>query len=701
MADPKTPVDYREAFKAEVQDAVAFIDSDIAPLREAATRFYRAELFGDEEEGRSQYVAPVVREVVKPTLASLIRIFFGGQRVVEFVGGGETSAQIADDMTQAVEHVFMRQNDGFSVAWAAFKDALIRKVGWIMWYWDESVVVRGRVFDGCSEEQVVELHQSLQKQDTLEVLSKEQVGETGPQPIIDPESMQPVGVQPSQPIYGNYTVRLVTRRPLNQIRVCAVPPEEVIVCRDATSPYTARFIGRRRDITVGEALAMGISQQLIDEADGDSSTLSFNSEKSARSQNPMQGVDPVKMTPDQKKLYYVEGYWLVDQDGDGISERRRICTLGSNFVETHNEYADEVNLAALCPDPEPHEVWGSSQAEDVADLQVIESHVNRDLYDSLKLSIFPRISYVEGQANVDDVLNTEIGGAIRMRSQGAVQYLETPFLGQMAFPVIEDLQNKRESRTGLSKNAMGLDPRALQSTTQVAAAAAVSASQSQVEMIARVFAETGMKRLFRGLAKMLIERQGKDFMVPVNGQPKPLDPSKWNENANLAVDPSLGVGNTESKVAILKQTADAQAEAIEKLGDDNPLCGLQNLYNTQRRMLALVGFRDVHTFWTNPDVHKQTHEPPTPPPTPEQVLAQAQMDIEAGKLELGRLEAVLADDRERDKMELDAWVKIAEINATHGTKLDIASIEAVVDRQRNQLMEKRAAASAASKASPK
>ncbi len=697
MADPNT-ADLHEAFKADVEDAIAFIDSDISPARELATRFYNAEPFGDEEEGRSRYVAPVVREVVRATLPSLVRVFCGGQRVVEFIGAGETSAAIAEEMTQGVEHVFMRQNDGFSVLWAAFKDALVRKLGWIMWYWDESTVVRGRTYEDCTEEQVAELNASLGPQDTLEVLEAVQVGEQPGQPqvVVGPDGQPAVVQGPPVPVMA-YKVQHVTRKKVGAPKVCAVPPEELIISRDATSPYDARFIGRRRHVTRGEAIAMGIDPEVVKAAAPVSDALGFNGERNARSPSSMQNVQPLHATPDQEKILYVEAYYLVDQDGDGISERRRICTIGNDYVEVHNDYCDDVQLAALCPDPEPHTWIGLSQADNVADLQILESHVTRDLLDSLKGSIFPRIAYVEGQANVDDVLNTEIGGAIRMRAAGAVTYLETPFVGQAAFPVLEHLDGRRESRTGLSKNAMGLDPKALQSTNQVAVAATVTASQAQVELIARIFAETGLKRLFRGLAKMLIERRPKAFLIPINGQMKPINPAKWNEDAELAVDPSLGVGNTEAKLMTLKGIADAQAEAIEKLGDDNPLCGLKNLYNTQKRMLALVGYRDVSTFWTDPDVHKQTHEPPPPQPTPEQVLAEAEMRIKAGDQELKRLDLLLTDDRERDATEVDAWLRIAEMRAEHGTKLDIASVQALVDRQRNTLMERRAVAAASAK----
>jgi len=57
--------DLSTQLESDFDDAVSFIDSDIAPFRAAATRFYLGEPFGDEEDGRSQVVMPVVRDTIR------------------------------------------------------------------------------------------------------------------------------------------------------------------------------------------------------------------------------------------------------------------------------------------------------------------------------------------------------------------------------------------------------------------------------------------------------------------------------------------------------------------------------------------------------------------------------------------------------------------------------------------------------------
>lgn len=670
------------AFKADVQDAVSFIDSDISPSRALATRFYNAEPFGDEEEGRSQIVKPVVRDTVRATLPSLMRTFFGGKRVVEFTGTNATSAEYADEMTETVNYVFTRQNPGFSIAWAAFKDALVRKVGWVKWWWDESVEIRAKVYTGATEEQLADLEAELLDGEELEIIE----GEVAPgQGEMQPD---PLTGQPAE-LLMIFKCRVISKRKRSRVRIEAVPPEEVIIARDARSVSDCKLIGQRCMRTHGDLIAMGISPDVLTLAGGGGGTtgLESNPERLAREQGAVITGDVASATADQKKILYIEAYYRIDADGDGISELRRICTVGDNFIEAYNEYADEVQLAAFCPDPEPHTVWGLSQADNVMDLQLINSHVVRDLLDSLKASIFPRMSYIEGQANVDDVLNTEIGAAIRMRSVGAVVPLTVPFLGQQALPVLDWLDSERESRTGLSKNSMGLDPRALQSTNQVAVNASVTASQAQVELIARIFAETGMKRLFRGIAKLLVENQKGAMSVPIGGKLRQVNPVKWDVDAELAVDTGLGVGSNDAKLGALQSTAASQTLALDKLGLENPLCSLQELYHTQSQILQLSGFRDVHRFWRNPSEAAETLEPKEPEPTPEMVLAEAQMKISAGELDVSRLKTILEDDRERDKNEAEVFLKAVELQLKYGAQLDMGALKVIMDRRRSQSAE--------------
>lgn len=673
----------RTALSADIDDAVTFIDSEIGPQRALATKFYRGDLFGDEEQGRSQVVMPVVRDTARATLPFLVRMFMGTDRVVEFDPGAVGKEDFAEHATETVNYVLLRQNDGFSVLWSAFKDALVRKTGWVKWWWDDSIEVTSRKFSGVTEQQLQLSNSTLQQYEELEVVEQTQVGEQPGQVLgIDANGSPVQG--PSQPIF-EYTIRIVCRKPRNKVCVAAVPPEEVLFNRDATNEYAARLICHRTSKTRSQLVAMGIDEDILSGVQFDDFTLETNPERIERHGSNVVGQS-TGTTEDQARVTFYDAYFQHDYDGDGISELRQVWLLGSGRVMVRNEHVDEVPLALFCPDPEPHLVIGLSQADNVMDLQVLESHIWRDSLDSLKASIFPRMSYIEGQANVDDVLNTEIGAAIRMRSPNAVVPLVVPFVGEQAYPMLDRLAGVREQRTGVSRAAIGLDPSALQSTNQLAVTAAVTGAQAQVELIARIFAETGMKKLFRGILRLLTRHQDQKMEFRLSGRTFSVNPSDWNPDMDVIVNTALGTGMPELKMQVLQATAAAQTLALDKLGIDNPMCSLKELYHTQKKILQVAGFADVNRFWRDPVKAMEAGiEIQEPGPTPEQTIAQAQVAIEQAKANHATLEAILKDDLERDKLEVDAYIRLKEIEAKYGTAVDTAAIKGIMDAQRAQI----------------
>jgi hypothetical protein len=232
---------------------------------------------------------------------------------------------------------------------------------------------------------------------------------------------------------------------------------------------------------------------------GYETTEDFNGNEEAFDRNPDATILGAGRTDlASRKIEYIEAYLYVDMDGDGIAELRRVCVGGSAYRILHNEPCDHIPFVDFCPDPEPHTFFGMSIADVVMDIQLIKSNILRNMLDSLAQSIHPRTAVVEGQVNLEDVMNTEVGGVIRMRAPGMVQPFSQPFVGQAAFPMLQYMDELRENRTGISKAAAGLDANALQSSTRAAVAATVTAAQQHIELICRILS---MLRLALELTK--------------------------------------------------------------------------------------------------------------------------------------------------------------------------------------------------------
>lgn len=664
------------AISAEISDAIDYIDEDISPDRAKATKYYKGEPFGNEEEGSSQYVSTDVRDTVLGIMPNLMRIFAGAERIAEFAPVGPEDVEGAEQATDAVHYVFSKQNAGFLTLYACFKDALVRKTGIIKWWTEEKIDTNEYEYEGLGEEDFAVLVQDPD----VEVLEMEVSQD------LDP--MDPMG-QAMLPAIYEVTIRRTKKS--RKYCIAAVPPEEFLIDRRARDEDNASFVGQRQMLTVSDLVAMGYDKEMVMQYAGSGDDeLETNEERYAR--NPQLTIFKTDRSDDaSKKVLYVEGYARYDRDGDGIAELVKVCTMGSAYNVISVEGCDEIPFAMFCSDPEPHTAIGLSEADKVMDIQRSKSQIMRDMLDSLAQSIRPRTAVVEGQVNMDDVLNNEIGAPIRMRAPGMAQPWSQPFVGQAAFPVLAYFDETKEARTGVSKASMGLNADALQSSTRAAVAATISSAQGRVELIARVFAETGMKRLFRGILRMLITHQDQPMMMRLRGKFVQMDPKVWNADMDVEINIALSAAGADEKMAVLNQVSLDQKEVLMTMGLQNPMVTLSQYRNTRAKMLELAGFKNTDYFYQEiaPDWQPPQEQPK---PTPEEMLAQVQMqsiqaDIEkkAAELQIKREEMIRTDDRARDKLEADTMLRAAEIQAKYGTEVNIAHIHAMMERDREAM----------------
>jgi hypothetical protein len=670
---------------AEITDAISFIDDDIGGNRALATEYYYGQPFGDEEEGRSQVVSMDVRDTVQGILPSLMRIFFGPERVVEFTPQGPEDVQNAEQATDYVDFIFKRDNPGFKILHSAFKDALVRKVGIIKYWWDESVEVKAESFSMLDEQTMMFLTQDPD----IEISAVREYPVPGSEPMNEAQ-----GIMTPPPMM--YDVEIKRRIKSGKVKIEALPPEEFLIDRRAKSIDEATFVGHRTMKTVSDLVAMGYDYDEMVEVAGNGNDFDNNDEYIAR--NPFAVISTANNgDPSSKSVLYIEGYLKVDFDGDGIAEMRRVCTVGTGNKVIRNEIVDDRQFADFCPDPEPHTFFGMCPADVVMDIQRIKSNVQRGILDSLAQAIHPRTAIVEGQANMEDVLNTEVGAVIRMRAPGMVQPFTTPFVGQAAFPMLDYLDDIKQTRTGISKAAAGLDADALQSTTKAAVSATVNAAHQHIEMIARIFAETGLRKLFTGILKLVVENQDRARMIRLRNTFVPIDPRSWDAKMDVTVNVGVGDGTIEDRINILNQVAMRQEMLIKETGPNNPVVSIPQYTNTLTKMLQLAGIKDSQNYFNQLSADFQLPPPEAPKLTPEEMLAQVQAqsiqaDIQkkAAELELDREKMILMDDRERDRIEQDGILRRYELELKYGVQIQSAEIDAAMNRDRELIRQQAA-----------
>jgi hypothetical protein len=679
VEEPVSEEDLQNIITAEIDDAQEYIDDIISPQRALAGQYYKGEPFGNEEEGRSQAISMDVRDTVQAMMPSIMRVFFAANNVVEFAPNGPEDVENAAQATEYVNYCLTRDNNLFNECHSTFKDALIRKNGIMKVWWNNDKDVTTHYFTGLDEA----TFSVLQSDATVEVKDVEIT--YGEVPMMPPEMMG----MPAPPPPASYDCTVVRTVEKGRLCVQSVPPEEFLIDRRARSIETAEFVAHRRYVTVSDLVKMGYDFDEVQDL-GYETQDDFGGNEEAFDRNPQAFTNITGRTDtSSRKVLYIEGYVYVDMDGDGIAELCRVCVAGSANKVLHWEPCDFIPFVDFCPDPEPHTFFGMSMADVTMDIQLIKSNILRNTLDSLAQSIHPRTGVVEGQVNIEDVMNTEVGGIIRMRAPGMVQPFTIPFVGQQAFPMLQYMDELRENRTGISKAAAGLDANALQSSTRAAVAATISAAAQHIELICRIFAETGMKNLFRKSMQLIAKNQDAPRMVRLRNKFVPIDPRAWDANMDVIVNVAIGVGSNEEKMAFLGQVAQKQ-EMLMQMG--GPLADMQGYYNTLAQMMALAGYKDPTVFFNDPATMPPPPPPAPPQPTPEEMLSQVQMEAiradiqkKAAELELQREDMLRKDDRERDKLDADLMIKAAEIEAKYGTPVNTASIEAMIVRDREMV----------------
>ena len=669
MEDERFDQIVREA----IEDAVMFIDSYVSPVREKASAYYEGGPLGNEEEGRSQLVMREVADVVDSVKPSLMRIFAGGDTVVDYEPVTKEDEESAAQATDYVNFVFSQDNPGYQVTYNAITDALIRKTGIFKWYPDTSYDVKEESYSGLTNQQAMMLEQDAE----VEILESAHIIESDEYGVA----------------VDKFDLRIRRTRKDVRIRVESLPCEEFICSVDAIDEDNATLIGQRKMATVSELVAMGYPLELVTEYGGVGDAFDNNLERFQRNPALSRFDDDNSIDTAANRVLYVEAYIKVDKDGDGIAELRKVCTIGGNYKVVHEEMVTERPFALLCPFPEPHTLIGSSLADKVMDIQRIKTGVMRNMMDSLAQSIHPRTAVVENQVNLEDVMNNETGAIIRMKQAGAVTPFATPFVGAAAQGVLDYLDQIKATRTGISQASRGLDADTLTNQTATGVAATVSAAQDSVELIARNFAETGFKRLFKGLLKAIIQHQDKPRIIRLRGKWVEVDPRTWNAEMDARVNVALGRGTDSQKLAMLMQVKGAQEQIVQAMGAANPLVGLPEYRNTLDQILTLAGFKDTSRFFKEVDEQQAAQMmAASQKPDPAQVLAQieaqkAQVDmaIAQDKARLEWEKAKLADDRERDKLDAEIILKAAEIYGKYQQVVDVAQIKADIDRDREAM----------------
>ena len=673
--------DLQAIIENEIDNAIGYINTETVEERRDALMAYNREPYGNEVEGRSTIVTGEVAEAVDGALPQLLRVFTQSDDVVRFEPKAPGDEEKAKQATEYCNWVLMNDNPGFEVFQTWFKDALLQKAGVIKVWWNDETSVDKEKYENLSEEELTLLLADGQ----MEVVKQRQtqIGEVPVPPT--PEQMmlaQQTGVPPEmtmQPVFSyNVTVKKVNKK--GSVKVENVPPEEFLISKKARRIADAPFVAHRRLTTRSELISMGFKADEIDELPA-YDDLTFTPERVARFPNGEQPDDP-SLDTSMDEIETFECYIRTDYDEDGIAELRRVFYAGGTILE--NEEADFIPFCSICPIPMPHKFFGHSLADRVVDIQKIKTTITRQMLDNLYLSNNARMAVVDGQCNLDDLLTVTPGGIVRVKNNAAITPLQVPLVAGQAFPMLAYMDEIQQKRTGVTQASQGLDPNILQNTTATAVAMVQNAGAAKVELIARIFAETGVKDLFKSILHLVCKYQDKERIVRMRGKFVAIDPREWSNEYDLTVNVGLGTGNREQQMAMVAAILQKQEQIMSQMGIANPLVSPSQYRNTLGRFIESAGFKDTSEFFREitPEMEQQLLQPQQQQPDPATAAlmqqAQAQMQITQAKaqadIQLNQAKAQADIQLQREKAAAD--IQLAREKAAAQMELKSAEFQA-------------------------
>ena len=644
-----TEEDLITRIRGEITESLGYMGDTISHQREQAMSYYYGQPFGNEVEGRSQYVDSTVQDTIEWIKPSLMRVFASGDEMVKFIPHGPEDVKMAEQATDYVNYVFTKDNPGWEILYSWFTDALLSKNGIVKVWWEEYDEAVREEYKNLSDDQFNYLVLP-EEVEVIEHTAHSGGGEYGAQP------MQEMAVEVT---FHDVVIRRTMKN--GKVKIENVPPSEFLISRESKTIQDARFVCHRVLKTLSELREMYPDQDLDPEdlKGGDEDVMDFSGERLERyafdkSATYWEGWGDATYGEEGLRTYWLhESYLKTDFNNDGITELRKVCTVGSTILA--NDEIDSIPFVSITPVKIPHKFFGLSIADLVMDLQLMKSTLMRTLMDNAYNQNYGRYAVLEGQANLDDLLTQRPGGVVRVKSPNAVTPLATPSLEPHTFQMLEYLDSVRESRAGVSRMSQGMNENALTShTTATAVNAVMTAAQSRVELIARNFAETGMKDLMRTIYELVHKYQDRERVVMLRNDWVPVRPNAWSDQYDCTVSVALGNGNKDQQMMHLSQMLSFAGESMK---GGLPIVSVQNMYNLGAALVKAMGFQNVDDFLTNPAMI-----PPQPPrPDPELQMKEMEMQVKQKELEIKAAEVQVKQQKIQQEYQKDAQLKVAEL----------------------------------------
>lgn len=576
---------------------------DLTDSRTRALEYQRGEMSDvPAAEGRSSVVDTAIADAVSTVLPDVIEVFFGGDDVLSFIPEDEQDEDRAEEESEAVKYIVFTLNQALLAFTTAFQDAFLGRLGLFHWWWEDSP--RETVREGLMPVSAMMLQMEL--------------AQTRPWAEVETEQRD------------DGTVCITVTELRGKICFRAVPPEDFSVAPDTVELSQASYCVMRERPRVQDLIARGIDAAKARALPryvymGDAVSQSRDNAGESR----MSESD----APDDLRQVEVRAHYLrIDKDGDGDPEIYRLLTNADETELLDEEEVSHIPFGPLTPYVVSHRFYGQSLADKLFELQKIKTVLWRAGLDNIYFSLNQRMEVSDAGANeytIADLLRNQPGVPVRSKNGEAVRPITAGGLNVDTFAALEYASTVAEQRTGVVRNAQGLNPDTLHDTA-AGAQSLISAAQKRTRFIARLFAEMGVKDLALGVRRLMRENYDPRRYAPNQMRRgardwKSYDPTQWAEDREVTVHVGVGGSGKEAEIMAANQGLQITKEIITLQGGvHGPFVDAPNVHNRLKKWSQANGERNADLYWSDP---AKAGPPPPPKPDPKMVEAQQKMQL--------------------------------------------------------------------------
>jgi len=637
-----------------------------ATPREKALDYYfgNMDAYVPPEANRSRVVSRDVADTISRMLPGIMRVFASINRMFIAEPVGTEDAETAQVASDGLNYVFWKDNKGYETVYDATWDALLNANGIIKTFYDDTPVYTTSFHSGLTDDQLALLVQDdgievLQKTDRIDQIEVE--GQVVQLPVCD--------------------VKIRRKMMDGKFVVTAIPNEEFLIDSDAIHTDEAAFTDHRQRKSRSALVGMGYDKDKV-----------WSIPEAARNDTPEETARRMFMSVDaadksMQLVDYHECFIRIDVDDDGEAELVRACCGGpaGEVLLDWEVWEDENPFDDIRCEPIPHRFEARSVADETIDVQDVKTVLTRQFLNGTYWANNPQ-RFVAGKVrNPEQLDHPTFGGTVFGDAGTTITNLTIDNVGETALAGLSYMDEVRQSRTGVSRQTMALDPEALQNQTAEAVRDGKDAAYSQVELVARNMAEYGgWSNVGRKLLRLMVKHQEQPRKVMLNSKKEvTIDPRYWNADMNVTINTGIGTGSRERDMAMLGRTLQNQlllAERLMMAGDtEDAIDMLPKIVTTMTKMDESAGIQNAEDFYPEftkerIEALKQAAAQPKPNPKLEEIAAtgEVQKGLKEVDAQVSMHEAQLKAQGEvvKNQAELDADLTTKEADRQNALAIE-------------------------------